>query len=46
MEPQFVDIDAFLVFELVGPFAAVLVLRVFPFGTYAVFEEVVVGFVG
>lgn len=46
MEPQFVDVDSFLVFELVGPFAAVLVLRVFPFGTHAAFEEVVVGFVG
>ncbi len=46
MEPQFVDVDSFLVFELVGPFAAVLVLRVFPFRTYAAFEEVIVGFVG
>jgi hypothetical protein len=26
VEPQFVDVDALLVFELVGPFAAVLVL--------------------
>jgi hypothetical protein len=46
VEPEFVDIDAFLVFELVGPFAAVLVLRIFPFGADAAFEEVVVGFLG
>lgn len=46
MEPQFVDVDSFLVFELVGPLAAVLVLRVLPFGTHTAFEEVVVGFVG
>jgi len=46
VEPQFVDVDALLVFELVGPFAAVLVLRIFPFGADAAFEEVVVGFLG
>ena len=46
MQPEFVDWCGSLVFELVGPFPAVLVLRVFPFGTNALFEEVVVGFQG
>jgi hypothetical protein len=44
VKPQFVDVDGALVFELVGPLAAVLVLRVFPFGPDGFFEEVVVGF--
>jgi len=46
VQPEFVDGDGALLFEAVGPFAAVLVLRVFPFGSYAFFEEVVVGFQG
>lgn len=46
MQPQFVDVDALLVFELVGPLAAVLVLVVFPFRPDAALEEVVVGFQG
>lgn len=46
MQPEFVDGDLALVFELVGPFSAVLVLRVLPFGADALFEEVVVGFEG
>lgn len=46
MQPEFVDGDGALLFELVGPFAAVLVLRVFPFGADTAFEEVVVGFKG
>lgn len=46
MQPEFIDWCGTLVFELVGPFAAVLVLRVFPFGPDALFEKVVVGFQG
>lgn len=46
MQPEFVDGDGALLLELVRPFAAVLVLRVFPFGTHAALEEVVVGFEG
>lgn len=44
MKPELVDGDLTLVFELVGPFPAVLVLCVFPFGPDAFLEEVVVGF--
>lgn len=44
VEPEFVDGDGALVLEGVGPFAAVFVLLVFPFGADAFFEEVVVGF--
>lgn len=44
MEPEFVDGDGALFFEAVGPFAAVFVLLVFPFGADAFFEEVIVGF--
>ena len=43
MQPEGVDRRSFA-FETVGPFAAVLVLGVFPFGADAAFEEVVVGF--
>lgn len=46
MQPEFVDRGGSLVFELVGPFAAVFVLRVFPFGADAAFEEVIVRFQG
>ena len=46
MQPELVDGGGALVFELVGPFAAVLVLGVFPFGPDAFLEEVVVGFQG
>ena len=46
MQPEFVDGDVAPFFELVGPFAAVFVLGVFPFGADATFEEVVVGFEG
>lgn len=44
MQPETVDVDEFLVFELESPFAAVFVLRVFPFGLDTGFKEVVVGF--
>lgn len=44
VKPEFVDGDSALVLEGVGPFAAVFVLLVFPFGADAFFEEVVVGF--
>lgn len=44
MEPEFVDGDILAVFELIGPFAAMFVLKVFPFRADATFEEVVVGF--
>ena len=46
VEPELVDGGGALVFELVGPFAAVFILGVFPFGADAFFEEVVVGFEG
>ena len=46
MEPELVDGGRALVFELVGPLTAVFILRVFPFGADALFEEVVVGFEG
>ena len=44
VQPDLVDVDRRLVAEGVGPFAAVLVLRILPFGAHALFEEVVVGF--
>ena len=44
MKPEFVDGGSAFVFELIGPFAAVLVLWIFPFGADTSFEEVVVGF--
>ena len=44
MQPEFVDGDVFFVFKLEGPFAAVFVLRIFPFWAHALLEEVVVGF--
>lgn len=43
MQPEFVDGDVFFVFELEGPFAAVFVLRIFPFWAHTLLEEVVVG---
>ena len=46
MQPEFVDGDGLVLFELVGPFTAMFVLRVFPFGADAFFEEVIVGFEG
>jgi hypothetical protein len=44
VQPELVDGDAALVAEGIGPFTAVLVLLVLPFGTDALFEQVVVGF--
>jgi hypothetical protein len=44
VKPEFVDGDGSFVLEGVGPFAAVFVLLVFPFGADAFFEEMVVGF--
>lgn len=46
MQPQLIDVDVALLLELVGPFAAVLVLGVFPLGPHAGLEEVVVGLEG
>jgi hypothetical protein len=46
MEPELVDRDVALLLELVGPFAAVLVLDILPFGANAFLEEVVVGLEG
>ena len=43
VQPDLVDVDALLVAEGVGPFAAVLVLGIFPLGAHALLEEVVVG---
>ena len=45
VEPEGVDGGVFAL-EAVGPFAAVLVLGIFPFGADTAFEEVVVGFEG
>ena len=44
VQPELVNGDGTLVLEGVGPFTAVFVLLVFPFGADAFFEEVVVGF--
>lgn len=46
MQPELVDRGSTLVLELIGPLAAVLVLRVFPFGTDAFLEKMVIGFKG
>ena len=43
VEPEGVD-GGGSAFEAVGPFAAMLVLGVFPFGTHPALEEVVIGF--
>lgn len=43
VQPQVIDVDAALIFELVGPFATMFVLRIFPLGPHAGFEEVVIG---
>ena len=45
MQPEVVDGGRFAL-EAVGPFAAVFVLGVFPFGADAFLEEVVIGFEG
>lgn len=44
MQPEVVDRGSALVSELIGPLAAVLVLRVFPFGTDTFLEEMIIGF--
>lgn len=44
VQPELVDGGGFLVFELVCPFAAMFVLRVFPFRADTFLEEVIVGF--
>lgn len=43
VQPEVVNRDRALVLELVGPLATVLVLRVLPFRSYALLEEMVVG---
>lgn len=43
VQPQVIDGDGAFVLELVRPLATVLVLRVLPFRSYALLEEVVVG---
>lgn len=43
MEPEFVDVDQFLVLELVRPLATMLVLLVFPFWSNTLLEKMVVG---
>jgi hypothetical protein len=42
-EPERVNVDGLLVLELERPLATMLVLRIFPLGSYALLEEVVVG---
>jgi hypothetical protein len=46
VHPQIVDVDQLLVAEGVGPFAAMLVVDVFPLGADTGLEKVVVGFEG
>jgi hypothetical protein len=43
VQPERIDVDGLLVLELECPFAAVLVLRIFPLRSYALLEQVVVG---
>src|SRR5437868_3403654 len=42
MQPELIDVHRALVLELVRPFPAVLVLRVFPFRSYTLLEKMVV----
>lgn len=44
MQPELVDWSGSLISELVGPFAAMFILRVFPFRADAFFEEVIIRF--
>lgn len=43
VKPKFVDVDHFLFLESVGPFAAVLVLRIFPFWSNSFLEKMIIG---
>ena len=43
MQPERINVDCLLVLELESPLATVLVLRVFPLGTYALLEKMVIG---
>jgi hypothetical protein len=43
VQPERVNVDGLLVLELERPLAAMLVLRIFPLGSNALLEEVVVG---
>lgn len=43
VEPEVVNVNAALVLELIRPLSAVLILRVLPFRSYTLLEEVVVG---
>lgn len=42
MEPQFIDVDQLLVLERVGPLSTMLVLRILPFRSNTLLEEMVV----
>lgn len=46
MQPELIDRSGTFVFELVGPFPTMLVLRIFPFRADAFLEKVVVGLEG
>lgn len=46
MQPQLINVDVALFFELVGPFATMLVLGILPLRSHASFEEVVIGLEG
>jgi hypothetical protein len=46
VQPERVDVDGLLVLELECPFATMLVLRIFPLGSYTLLEEMVVGLEG
>jgi hypothetical protein len=43
VEPESIDVDGLLVLELESPLAAMFVLYIFPFGSDALLEKVVVG---
>ena len=43
MKPELIDVDDFLVFELIRPLAAMLILSIFPFGSDTLLEQVIVG---
>lgn len=42
VQPELVNVDGALVFELIRPLATMFVLRIFPFGTHILLEEVVI----
>lgn len=43
MEPKLVNVDLLFIFELIRPFASVLVLRILPFRSDVFLEQMIVG---